>query len=283
MGSRCWCSGALAVVAVLLAGCGGGASATHAPAKPDPLPPRLAHLFDYDRDRPLDVRRGGRVRQGGVTVDVITYAAPGGRVPALVVAPRAGGRHAGVIFMHGFGGSKMDFLGEAAGTAGLGAVAVTIDSPIGRSSDRRALGRLMIRNVVDLRRAIDLLLARDDVDPRRIGLVGYSLGAEAAILTAAVENRLAAVIVQASPARLDGPRRDLDPIRYVAHAAPADLFFQGATLDESVPPRELQALIARAPKPASYRWYPTSHLFEPSTFRDQVAWLRDHLRLRGAR
>jgi dienelactone hydrolase len=278
---RCWSSAALALAAAL-AGCGGSAPSAER-SKPNPLPPRLAHLFDYDRDAPLDPRRTGRVDAGAVTADVVSFVAPGGRVPALVVAPRARGPHAGVIFMHGFGGSKLDFLGEAAGVARLGAVAVTIDSPIRRTSDRRALGRLMIRNVIDLRRAIDLLLARDDVDPERIGLVGYSLGAEAAILTAAVENRLATVIVQASPARLDGERRDLDPIRYVAHTAPAELYFQGATLDQSVPPRELQALIAKAPKPVYDRWYDTSHSFEPAANRDQVAWLRDHLGLRGAR
>jgi dienelactone hydrolase len=247
--------------------------------KPNPLPPRLAHLFDYDRDAPLAIRRQTHVHTAGVSVDAITYAAPGGRVPALVIVPDRPGRRAGVVFVHGFGGSRMDFLAEGAGLSLLGAVVVTITSPFGRSPPRSALARLMIRDVIDIRRALDLLLARNDVDPKRLAVVGYSLGAEAAVVTAGVEDRLAAAIVQASPARLDGPNRDLDPIRYVGHAAPARLFFQGATLDESVPPRDTEALIAAAPEGAEYEWYPTSHSFEPLAFRDQVAWLRDHLGL----
>jgi hypothetical protein len=105
----------------------------------------------------------------------------------------------------------------------------------------------MVRNVVDLRRAIDLLLDRDDVDPKRIALVGYSLGAQAAALTAGVEDRLAGVILQAPPSHLDGADSSYDTIRYIRHAEPARIYFQGATYDEGVPARGLQALIAAAP------------------------------------
>jgi hypothetical protein len=266
-----------ALVVPLLAGCG---SEERASAKPRPLPPRLAHLFDYERDSPLDVRRQRHVHTAHVTVDAITYAVPGGRVPALVIVPDRPGRRAGVVFIHGYGGSRMDFLEEGVGLALLGTVVVTITSPFGTAPPARSLARLMVRNVIDVRRAIDLLLARDDVDAGRIAVVGYSLGAEAAVVTAGVEDRLAAAIVQASPARLDGPSRDVDPIRYVRHAAPARLFFQGATYDESVPAKDMEALIAAAPPGAEVKWYPTSHTFEPLAFRDQIAWLRDHLGLR---
>src|SRR4051794_21759736 len=102
----------------------------------------------------------------------------------------------------------------------------------------------MIRNVVDLRRAIDLLRARDDVDPKRIALVGYSLGAQATALTAGVEDRLSGVVLQAPPSHLDGADATFDDtVRYIRSAAPARLYFQGATYDEGVPARELSALI----------------------------------------
>jgi dienelactone hydrolase len=275
---RCWCSAL--VVVVLVTGCGGGRG-----AKPEPLPDRLARLFEYDRDAPLDVRSHVAARTAHVTVRALTYAAPGGRVPALLIAPRSGGRHAGVIFMHGFGGSRTDFLEEGVGVSLLGAVVVSITSPFAQSSTggERAL---VIRNVVDLRRAIDLLVAREDVDPARIGIVGYSLGAQAAALTAAVEDRLRAVILQAPqarPSRETGGDPDLDTVRYVGHIAPAHVFVQGATLDEGVPPREVEAVIDAASGPAQFKWYEMSHTFGPPAFRDQVAWLRDELRLRATR
>jgi dienelactone hydrolase len=279
MRSLCWSSAALVAVALVSAGCGGDGDDAAA-GKPDPLPPRLARLFEYDRDAALDVRVQGRLHTARVRVATLSYAAPGGRVPALVIEPRRkGGDRAGVIFMHGFGGSRDDFVEEGVGVALLGAVVVTITSPF-TAKPHGPHRALMIRNVVDLRRAIDLLLARDDVDPERIGLVGYSLGGEAAAITAGVEDRLRAVVLQASPAHAEGAS-DLDPIRYVPHAAPARLYIQGAQYDEGVPPRDVQALIAAAPRPADYKWYPTTHAFEPITFRDQVAWLRDTLPLRG--
>jgi dienelactone hydrolase len=265
----------LASLAVaLLAGCGGHGRES----KPSPLADSLQRLYDYDADAPLDIRRQGRVHAANVTVDSITYAAPGGRVPALLIVPDRNEKRAGVIFMHGYGGSRNDFLEEGVGLSLLGADVLTITSPF--SLAQGPTGKLMIRNVVDLRRAIDLLRARDDVDPKRIALVGYSLGAQAAALTAGVEDRLNGVILQAPPSHLDGADASFDTVRYVRHAAPARLYFQGATYDEGVPARELSALIAAAPKPADYKWYETSHSFEPLTFRDQIAWLRDRLGLR---
>lgn len=265
----------LICAAALLAGCGGGASGA---SKPSPLPDDLQRRFAYDAGAPLDIRRQSRVHAARVTVDSITYAAPGGRVPALLIVPDRDERRAGIIFMHGYGGSRTDFLEEGVGVSLLGADVLTITSPFALGDGES--GRLMIRNVVDLRRAIDLLVARDDVDPERIALVGYSLGAQAAALTAGVEDRLAAVVLQAPPSHLDGADASFDTVRYVRHAAPARLYFQGATYDEGVPERELQALIAAAPGRAEYKWYATSHSFEPLTFRDQIAWLRDRLGLR---
>ena len=262
-----------AAVAVL-AGCGGDKAAS----KPSPLPETLQDRFAYDAEAPLDVRRQSRVHAAHATVDSITYAAPGGRVPALLIVPERDEKRAGVIFMHGYGGSRSDFLEEGVGVSLLGADVLTITSPFELSQGRP--GSLMVRNVVDLRRAIDLLLERDDVDPKRIALVGYSLGAQAAALTAGVEDRLAGVILQAPPSHLDGADSSYDTIRYIRHAEPARLYFQGATYDEGVPARGLQALIAAAPGTPEYKWYDTSHSFEALTFRDQVAWLRDRLGLR---
>lgn len=46
---------------------------------------------------------------------------------------------------------------------------------------------IYIQTVVDLRRGVDLLLSRSDVDPKRIGFLGYSFGAHAGAILAGVE------------------------------------------------------------------------------------------------
>lgn len=267
---------ALAVL-LLAAGCGGNASR----AKPSPLPERLQQLFAYDRDAPLEVRRQRRVHHQGVTVDDITYAGRGGRVPAFLIVPDGGGKRAGIVFVHGYGGSRFDFLAEGVGVSVLGADVVTITIPFSPRA-KGVPGLLMTSTVVDIRRAIDLLLARDDVDPDRIAVVGYSLGAEATALVVGLEDRLHAAILQAPPAHLDGAGASFDTLQYVRHAAPAALFIQGAQYDQGVPPKDVKALIAAAPKPVDYEWYPTTHSFNRAAFRDQVAWLRDHLELSAA-
>jgi dienelactone hydrolase len=266
----------LVLVALLLfVGCGGGESRV----KPSPLPDRLQRLFDYERDAPLDLRRQRHLHHQGVTVDDITYAGRGGRVAAFLIVPDGRGKRAGVVFVHGYGGSRYDFLAEGVGVSVLGADVVTITMPFSPRSPG-VPGLRMVNTVVGIRRAIDLLLERDDVDPDRLAVVGYSLGAQAAALVAGVEDRLRAAILQAPPARLDGAGASFDTLQYVRHAAPATLFVQGAQYDEGVPPEDVRALIAAAPRPVDYEWYPTTHSFNQAAFRDQVAWLRDHLDLR---
>lgn len=276
MRSRCWCSAALAA-ALAAAGCGGSADTAE---KPNPLAAKAQRTFDYDPGAPLRIRWGERLTRRGVLARELSYAAPGGRVPALLVTPTSRGRHPAVILMHGSGGSRVDFLPEAALLATRGIAALTLTSPFEVERNARetidATRRLTIRNVVDLRRAIDLLEARHDVDPGRIGLVGYSLGAQAAVLTAATEDRLRAVIVQAGRARASrayASAPELDAVRYVSHLAPARAFFQAAANDELVPPADMRELIRRASRPKRAKWYPTAHGFDLQAYRDQVSWL----------
>jgi pimeloyl-ACP methyl ester carboxylesterase len=53
----------------------------------------------------------------------------------------------------------------------------------------------------DLAGAVSFLAARDDVDPRRIGLVGMSMGGEQAIGAAAADPRVRAVVAEGATGR----------------------------------------------------------------------------------
>ena len=64
--------------------------------------------------------------------------------------------------------------------------------------------------VVNARRALDVLAARPDVDPKRLGVVGFSLGAQTAAILAGDEPRLKAVGIMSGrggpvPRLLDPP------------------------------------------------------------------------------
>jgi dienelactone hydrolase len=118
--------------------------------------------------------------------------------------------------------------------------------------------------VVNARRAFDVLVARKDVDPKRLGLVGFSLGAQTAAILAGEDRQLKAVGIV-------GGRGAETPLYWIPRTH-ADLFFQAGTHDDVVPHRQLLALIAAAPGHPKVRWYDTKHGMNRRTFDDQIAW-----------
>jgi dienelactone hydrolase len=72
------------------------------------------------------------------------------------------------------------------------------------SNDRREI----VQTVVELRRAFDLLVARKDVDPKRLGYVGWSLGATMGARLAGLEPRAKAFVMMAGWASYSRPARD---------------------------------------------------------------------------
>ncbi|MCP5539680.1 MAG: acetylxylan esterase [Akkermansiaceae bacterium] len=172
-------------------------------------------------DAPRDLAaesRGGIVHDGVVIEKWIFTAEPGSRVPALLYRPEtpAAEKLPAIVLTYGHGGSKSAWQYHYAAQlyARLGIACLAID-PIGeeerhptgkmgsRAHDpypvhRRAAeaGRLVMgKFVFDTRRAIDLLLAREDIDPDRIGVAGNSLGGAVAGWMAALDPRVRAAIV----------------------------------------------------------------------------------------
>lgn len=144
----------------------------------------LRRIFDYDQKAPIDVRQVGVIKRNRISIHDITYASPkAGRVTAYLVVPATKGRFAGVVFGHWGYGTRTEFLPEAVLYAKVGVVSLLVDdlgvrpAPWRRNapgSEPEAVRNNFIQSVVDLRRGIDLLRARSDVDPNRIAYVGHS-------------------------------------------------------------------------------------------------------------
>jgi dienelactone hydrolase len=231
---------------LLLAACGGRSGAT------DP--------FAYDRAAPLAPSRATVfARSPWGTIRAFTFAGiDGTRVPAYIVVPRTRGRKPGVLFLHGSGGTRYDLVGEAALVAERGAVALTIGYPADAPTFRPL--------VVDARRALDLLAARADVDPSRLGVVGFSLGAQLAAILAGDDARVKAADVIAG--------RGTDVTLYwVQRAKQARLFFQAGTHDPVVPHAELLALMRAAPGSPRITWYAAGHELTPAIDRGLTDWV----------
>jgi dienelactone hydrolase len=134
------------------------------------------------------------------------------RVPGILVKQRnSSGRLPVVIALHGTGGTKEGQLPLLRSLAGKGFLAVAID---GRYHGERAKGGrgadyneailqawrgvpqhpFYYDTVWDVMRLIAYLEMRDDVDPKRIGLIGFSKGGIETYLAAAVEPRIAVAV-----------------------------------------------------------------------------------------
>ena len=245
----CWCSAAL-----VLASCGG---AKHSATR-DPFADNAA--------APLAVVDAGVYASSrSATIRNISFAGAGSsRVQAYLVVPRSGGRHPAVLFLHGSGGSRRDLIFEAALLAQRGAVTMTISQP-NEAPTYRPL-------VVNARRALDTLVARSDVDPKRIGVVGFSLGGQTAAILVGDDHRPKAAGI------IGG--RGTDVARYWIGRTHAHLFFQAGTRDAVVPHAQLVALERAAPGHPRVRWYDTGHVVDGPIRRDLLSWQAAELGLR---
>jgi uncharacterized protein len=287
---------ALLLITLALAGCGGEA-ADETSGKDDPVAAQTAGLFAYDPAAPLDVTEGETVDDVAYSIVGMSFRSTGGdRVSGIVVRPRLlRPGAAGVIFRHGSGGTRADFLDEAVMLASRGAVAMTIDSPWSRSpreevragyADDETTRRLMVTNVRDLRRGFDVLVDHYDVDPARLAVVGYSMGVQAAGLAASLDPRVKAVVLMAGRAHPSGPEgqrqpvfEQLDTVRFVPHLAPAHVLLQGGTKDTVIGRPEMEQLYKATSEPKEIRWYPAGHGLGLRSQRDRIAWLSRQLAL----
>jgi uncharacterized protein len=277
----------------------------------------VTRLFDYDRRQPLAMAtQQSREEAGGITVESITYASPkGGEVPALLVLPSGRGPHPGVIVQHGMPDTKEGMLSTGIDLARTGAVAILIDAPFNRAQQGRVRSDPLtftpkdrdeqIQLIVDLRRAIDVLVARPDVDRARLAYVGVSYGAAMGGLLAGVEDRLRAYVlavgdgglvshftgpddanrpeVQSFPAeqreRWLAAMRPIEPINFVGKAAPAALLFQAGRQDELIPEQDTRRYYQAASQPKELRWYDAGHFLNCAASNDMMAWLARHIRI----
>ena len=273
--------------------------------------------FDYDRKAPLDVQESGVERRGEVTIHDVSYVSPkGGRVPAYLVVPGGKGPFAAVIWGHWYmPGSEFlnrkEFLDEAVMLAASGMVSLLPDGPIARPGyvrDPDPLGDLQVQHrvqaIVDMRRGADLLLARADVDPKRLAYVGHSYNAATGAFLAGIDKRFKAFVLMAGnlsdevdiqskefqefrnkvgPEKFDAFMTKYawaDQGKYVAHAAPATVFTQFAMKEDFITPARAREYYAIISEPKIFKLYEAPHSLNAEARQDRVAFLAKELNLK---
>jgi len=278
-----------------------------APSRAGDVLQERAPLFAYDTAAPFEVTGRSNELCGMVCVDDISFsvvtATERWTVNAYLVAPDPEDKKpcAGVLWVHWLGDpattSRIQFLDEAVALAERGVVSVLVDAMWAKPNwyRHRVLEEdhtIGVRQVIALRRALDLVRAQPRVDPARIGLVAHDYGAMYGTLALALDDRVkAAVLIAATPSFSDWAffaKKPASMDEYLQQNAPLEitdylgalrgpsLLMQFAGKDEYVPLDRAEAFFAAAGGTKEKKLYPEADhamTHPPAIREDRTAWL----------
>lgn len=263
--------------------------------------------FTYNQSLPLNVKEVSTERRGDVTVrDIVFVPRPGGHeVKAYVVTPPGDGPFAGVLWVHWLGDEKSNrsqFLDEAVELAPKGIVSVLVDTMWAEPrwfGDRNPANDYenSIKQVIELRRALDLLFTQPHLDKTRIAYVGHDFGAMYGMLMAGVDKRAKTYVFIAATQSLNdwaflGPQPKsksaylkqnstlelTDSLRKVTNASK---FFQFGKSDFFVSQADAAVLFAAAGEPKKRKLYETGHKMDLKEIMvDRDNWLTEQLMIK---
>jgi dienelactone hydrolase len=264
--------------------------------------------FDYNRDASPDIREVSTRQKDGGIVRNMTYASPfNRRRPAYSVSPEGQGPFPAILYVHWYepespDSNRTQFLKEAQLMAQRGAASLLIETMwsdrdwfIKRTQDDDYDDS--IRQVIELRQAMDLLLPQPAVDPGSFAFVGHDFGAMYGVVMGSADPRPSCYVLMAGTPRfpdwylyypeLEGEPREayvnrmagIDPIHHVARLSPAPVLFQFARDDFHVPRERASAFYEAAEEPKQIEWYDAGHGLNEVATQDRVAWLCEQLGL----
>lgn len=268
----------------------------------------LAQMSQYQKLESKDVRVLGKRVQEGIESQLLVIETPFGyRRVAEMFRPEGEASLAAILYVHWYepesiSSHRTQFDEEAKELARLGAVCLSIETLwsdrdffLKRTQEKDMQNSM--EEVVNLRRALDLLLSQPNVDTKRVAYVGHDFGGMYGVLTGSLDGRPTHYVVMASTPRfsdwylylpkLEGEAREtfirqmaeVDPIAHVQNLAPASILFQFATDDFHVPKERAEEFFAAAKEPSQIKWYESQHGLNETATQDRKAWLKQSLDL----
>jgi cephalosporin-C deacetylase-like acetyl esterase len=257
-------------------------------------------LYEYDRSVPLNPGISKFIEKGSYIAYKIYYDSVGGqRVPTIfTVCKYVSPPYPCILFLHGYGGRKEDVIPIADVLSARGYSLLSIDAlyhgersmpgKVLYSPDIDELKANVIQTIIDLRRAIDFLETRIEIDSGRIGYIGGSMGGIFGALLVGVESRVKAAVIivgggniplmiktsrhySVPPIRsrietlgityeqLEHILAPIDPINFIHLASPRPLQFHCGRYDDIVPAETQRQLAEKASEPKEVYWYDAGH------------------------
>jgi cephalosporin-C deacetylase-like acetyl esterase len=268
----------------------------------------VTKYYEYDRDLPLldSVRKVTDTTN--YSLSFLTYhSVHDYRVTGLLSLPSKGEEpFPTIILMHGLGDSKTVDYVEAGNQYLLEAGYAVLRLDISNHGDRfkydydfdviggyRYWTRDMItQTVFDLRRAVDFIQTRKELDQDRIGYFGVSLGGIIGTIFCGVDERIKVPVIVLAGGNLNlmfgkkalsDSTKDylsiIDPVNYVSKISPRPLLMINAENDDVIPPLTSRLLFKAAKNPKEIIWYPSKHHDLPvdKAYQQGIQWLDEHL------
>lgn len=283
-----------------------GVAHADAPARvPDDFAARAA-LFRYDAKADLAIKEIGAERRGAVAIHDLSFIAVPAtkqRINGYLVVPAGKGPFAGILWTHWLGepktSNRTQYLDEAVALASHGIVSLLVDA---MWSDPDWYGKrdpdqdfdASIRQTIALRRAMDFLVSRPEVDSKRIAYVGHDFGGMYGMLMAGLDKRAKTyVFIAVTDSLLDWaffaaqPTSKLEYIRrnavfelsdFVHQIDNASTLLQFAKNDVYVARASTGVLLNAANAPKERKFYDADHAMnKPEIAQDRDAWLLKEL------
>jgi len=280
------------------------------------LPPRVA----------LHGRTERREERLGFTIEQVSFGSRKGiRVPALFLSPHVDGRKPALLYCHNHshdyawgkgeileGKGRMPPIGPILARAGYCVLAIDAWCFGERRADENAMAKTFLLQgktlwgmmLADELAALDYLQSRREVDRRRIGCFGFSMGSTKSWWLAALDSRIQAVVgacgltsyralIDAGALNRHGIYFYVPRILQVAEVydivsliAPRPFLSLSGEEDGASPPdgvREVHRRSGRiyhlmgARRNLASRLYPAAHEFTDAMLQDTLAWFQRHL------
>lgn len=233
------------------------------------------------------------LRRGGRRV-VLDFRVDGEPVPGVLLLPKADAPVPAALLLHGYT-SRKEHMSDGVGCALLerGIASLAIDLPLhGTRSDpvqaqaaRNPLALMRIWRLAtkECELAVKYLGARPEVDAGRLAVAGYSLGSFLAVLTAADQPALRAVVLAAGGDLPAGTplaavaRAVADPIRAVKKLRGRPLLMVHGKNDRTMRPDQAERLFAAAGEPKELRWWQAGHYLPEEAIGYAADWLAARL------
>jgi dienelactone hydrolase len=269
----------------------------------------LPQMHDYQKFEAKDLRVLVSRTQDELVSQLLVIQTPFGyRRVAELYRPEGDGSYPAILYVHWYepeslSSHRSQFEEEAKELAKSGAVCISIETLwsdrdffLKRTQEDDAQNS--VEEVVNTRRAMDVLLSQPNVDSKRFAFVGHDFGGMYGVLAGSLDQRPTHYVLMAATPRfpdwylylpkLEGEPREafirqmaeIDPIAHIPKLAPAEVFFQFATDDFHVPKERAEDFFAAAKDPKEMKWYEAGHGLNDDATRDRKSWLKAKLGLK---